>query len=137
MRYQETKKWQDKLAYQGLLGLKKDCKTEAIKQGALIGSAKTNGGFMYTDGKQTGKYMPGTEPDGWRKMKKGEYYKFCVRKEKDLTKDGRSTRTKRYWFNNGTKEGQFALNHFPIGWNRGRVKSRTSTIVISINPLHD
>ncbi len=125
LRYQETKKWQDKLAYEGLLGLKKDCKTEAIRQGALLGSAKANGGFMYTDGKQAGKYMPGTEPDGWRKLNKGEYYKLYVRKEKDLTKDGRSTRTKRHWFNNGSEEGQFELNTFPEGWNKGRLKSST------------
>lgn len=128
LRFLETGKWQDKLAYEGLIKLKIDCHREAIRQGGLKGCAKTNGGFFFTDGVSVVKYMPGTEPKGWvrasKKQSSRQSYINNIRKEKDTKLDGRKTRKNRYWFNNGLIHGQFDLENPPEGWKRGRLKNR-------------
>ena len=44
--------------------------------------------------------------------------------------DGRKVRTKRFWFNNGEKEGQFSLDEYPENWSRGRLRS----VMNKVNP---
>jgi len=93
---------EDYIAWRGLSGLmtKEELVKEVLKMAGRKGAAASNL-------KQWGI----TE----KKTHKKTGYSLDV--------DGRKIRTKRYWFNDGTTEGQFSLNDHPIGWNRGRLKS--------------
>jgi len=125
------------------------------REGALKRAALVNGGFFYTDGTTVEKFMPGEEPNGWIRYKKEatiknpergtkgtkwyhnleERKRICIPKDADpplgyvLGKGPYkfdSIRAKRFWYNNGIKEGQFELGNEPYRWNRGRLKSLTS-----------
>jgi hypothetical protein len=99
---------EDYLAWQGLSGLmtKEELVKEMLKMAGQKGAAISNmnqWGKTHNTQKNTG-------------------YAFDV--------DGRKIRTKRYWFNDGVKEGQFSLTEFPKNWKRGRLKS----VMIKVNP---
>ena len=97
--YEEHGKWQDLIAWKGLLGLltSDECSFIAIKEGAKKGAATTNAKRWLNHLKIERVYPKGI--------------------------DGRKIRSKRYWFNNDVSEGQYSLNDHPDGWNRGRLKS--------------
>jgi len=99
---------EDYLAWQGLSGLmtKEELVKEMLKMAGRKGAAISNM-------KQWGKT---------HNIQKNTGYAFDV--------DGRKIRTKRYWFNDGVKEGQFSLTDFPENWKRGRLKS----VMKKVNP---
>lgn len=104
--YEEHGKWQDLIAWKGLLGLltSDECSFIAIREGAKKGAAITN----------AKRAIVGKDPNmPFHKWKSG--YAVDV--------DGRKIRAKRYWFNDNVSEGQYSLDDHPDGWNRGRLKS--------------
>ena len=102
--YEEHGLWQDLIAWKGLAGLltSDECAFIAIHEGAKLGAAITNA-----------KRRVGDTTIPWHKRQSG--YAVDV--------DGRKVRAKRFWFNDGNTEGQFPLDEFPEGWQRGRLKS--------------
>ena len=148
--YKEHGYWQDYLAWKGLLGLlsSDECKFIAMMEGALKGSAISNGGFLYTNGDKIEKFMPWEVPDGWERYKKTsrnngigtgtknrKWYhnpktseKICLLPDENIPNgflpgQGKKKKSKCYWYNNGISEGQFELDHGPQGWKRGRLKT--------------
>jgi hypothetical protein len=109
--YEEHGMWQDLLAWKGLSGLitHDECVFIAIREGAKKGAVNGNRTRWGPDIKFK------TDPDYVPSYKKQFGY--------DVSVDGRKVRTKRYWFNDGQKEGQFSLDNYPDGWKRGRLKS--------------
>lgn len=105
--YEKHGNWQDLIAWKGLAGLltSDECSFIAIKEGAKKGARLTNlkrwGIASYDDGVSSWKRKSG--------------YAMDV--------DGRKVRAKRYWFNDNVTEGQYSLDDYPNGWNRGRLKS--------------
>jgi hypothetical protein len=100
---------EDYLAWQGLSGLM--TKEELVKEMLKMAGQK---GAKISNMKRWGTV---------RKTHKKTGYSLDV--------DGRKIRTKRYWFNNGTTEGQYSLDDHPEGWLRGRLKS----VMIKTNPF--
>jgi len=98
---------EDFLAWQGLAGLM--TKEELVKEMLSLAGRK---GALKSNLKQHGTT---SKFDGVPYWKRFSDYPVGV--------DGRKVRTKKYWFNNDVKEGQFSLNDFPKGWKRGRLKS--------------
>ncbi len=98
------------LAWKGLLGLmsSEECAAIAIREGAKMGARKSNIKRWGSDVifKDDPRYVP------YSKRQFG--YSVDV--------DGRKVRSKRFWFNDGIKEGQFSLEDPPSGWVRGRLK---------------
>ena len=97
--YEQHGHWQDLIAWKGLLGLltSDECAYIAIVEGARKGAKKANEVRWKNHVPKEKKYPTGT--------------------------DGRKTRSKRYWFNDGINEGQFSLTDHPKDWQRGRLKS--------------
>lgn len=108
--YEQHGHWQDMLAWKGLLGLisSAECAEIAIREGAKKGARIANFRRWGSDVifKDDPKYVP------YSKRQFG--YSIEV--------DGRKVRSKRFWFNDGTSEGQFSLEDPPVGWVRGRLK---------------
>jgi len=104
--YDQYGNWQDLVAWKGLLGLltSDECTFIAIREG-------TKKGAVITNAKRT------------RGDPNVPYHKRVSGYEVDV--DGRKVRTKRYWFNDDESEGQFSLDQFPEGWQRGRLKKST------------
>lgn len=109
--YNEHGHWQDYIAWKGLLGLltSDECTflsiVEGQKKGGRIGNIRRWGeGLKFRD-----------DPDFIPYHKRQFGY--------DVGVDGRKVRSKRFWYNDGVKEGQFALNEAPPGYIRGRLKS--------------
>jgi len=100
---------EDYLAWQGLSGLmtKEELVKEMLKMAGRKGAEISN-------------------RNRWGEIKKTHKKTGYL-----LDVDGRKIRTKRYWFNNGTAEGQYSLNDYPEGWIRGRLKS----VMIKTNPF--
>ena len=103
--YENHGQWQDYLAWQGLLNLisSQECAKISIIEGAKEGNKRRRekyGLLLKTDPN----YVP--------------LHKRASGYDKDV--DGRKIRSKRYWFNDGINEGQFALDNYPEGWIRGR-----------------
>lgn len=104
--YEQHGNWQDLIAWKGLAGLltTDECSFIAIREGAKKGASVTN----------AKRAIVGKDPSiPLHKWKSG--YSVDV--------DGRTVRSKRYWFNDGKAEGQFALDNYPNEWQRGRLKS--------------
>lgn len=148
--YEKYGFWQDYLAWKGLSGLlsSDECKFLSIRKGVILGSAVSNGGFIYTNGKESKKFMPNDVPDGWKKKEKIKFRKQGIgtgtknRKwyhnpETDERKcfleneyvpngwvlgQGKKKKVRCFWYTNGIKEGQFEINKGPRGWERGRLK---------------
>lgn len=99
---------EDYLAWQGLSGLM--TKEELVKEMLKMAGRK---GADISNMKRWGKTHITEKSTGYA-----------------LDVDGRKIRTKRYWFNNGVKEGQFSLTEFPENWKRGRLKS----VMSKVNP---
>ena len=100
--------YEDYLAWQGLSGLM--TKEKLVKEMLKMAGRK---GAEISNMKQWGKT---------HNTQKNTGYAFNV--------DGRTIRAKRYWFNDGIKEGQFSLTEFPENWKRGRLKS----VMKKVNP---
>lgn len=100
--WDEHGKWEDYFAWQGLSGLmtKEQIVKEMLQKAGQKGAAISNM-------KQWGKTK--------KTVKRDSGYPVEV--------DGRKIRAKRYWFNNDIIEGQYSLDDYPVGWNRGRLKS--------------
>jgi hypothetical protein len=100
---------EDYLAWQGLSGLmaKEELVRELLKMAGRKGAEIAN-------------------RNRWGEIKKTHKKTGYL-----LDVDGRKIRTKRYWFNNGTTEGQYSLDNHPEGWTRGRLKS----VMIKTNPF--
>lgn len=109
--YEKHGYWQDMLAWKGLLGLitSNECTFLSIKEGgkngAKIGNMRRWG--VHVKFRDDPDFIP--------------YHKRQSGYSKDV--DGRKVRLKRYWFNNGVKEGQFSLEDYPDNWVRGRLRS--------------
>ena len=148
--YEEHGHWQDYLAWKGLSGLlsSDECKFISMIEGGKRGAAIRNGGFNYTDGKEIKKFMPWEAPNGWEQVKvdparkpgvgsgtKGRKWyhnpetneKLALLSDEEIPKgwlpgQGKKKKSKCFWYNDGTTEGQFELNKGPEGWTRGRLK---------------
>jgi len=150
--FEEHGRWQDYIAWKGLAGLlsSDECKFIAMMEGSVRGSAISNGGFKYTNGKEVKKFMPWEVPDGWERIPPSETRKRGIgsgtkgRKwfhdpttgdRKALLPDeeipngwiagqgkGSKSKSKCYWYTDGTTEGQFKLDGAPKDWQRGRLK---------------
>jgi hypothetical protein len=109
--YETYGKWQDLIAWKGLLGLltSDECTFIAIREGAKKGSRIGNM-------KRWGSHIKFKDDPDFI-----PYYKRQSGYNKDV--DGRKVRSKRYWFNDGNTEGQFSLEDYPENWVRGRLKS--------------
>jgi hypothetical protein len=111
--YEQYGHWQDLVAYKGLLGLitSDECSYIAMieggKKGAKIANDKRKKSI-------TGKWIDTGIPSPYAKGI-----------------DGRKIRNKRYWFNDGITEGQYSLEDYPTGWNRGRLRS----VMKKVNPF--
>lgn len=148
--YEKYGHWQDKLAWQGLLGLlaSDECRFIAMSEGAIKGSAIRNGGFKYSDGKVVKKFMPWEVPEGWERVVRPVQRKVGIGKgtkgrkwyhnpnsnekvsllsdesipEGWLPGQGAKKRIKCFWYSDGETEGQFELDKGPEGWYRGRLR---------------
>ena len=105
--YEEHNKWQDLIAWKGLLGqlTSDECSFIAIREGAKKGARLTN----------LKRWGIAVHEDGLTPWKRESGYAMDV--------DGRKIRAKRYWFNDNVSEGQYSLDDYPYGWIRGRLKS--------------
>lgn len=111
--WEEHGRFEDYLAWQGLSGMtdKQELIRQRLSYFGSIGARKAN---MTRWGR--------SHSDGISSWKRKTGYPMDV--------DGRKTRTKRFWFNNGKIEGQFSLDSYPEGWSRGRLKS----VMKKVNP---
>lgn len=102
--YEQHGHWQDLVAYKGLLGLitSDECSYIAMIEGGKKGRKIAKKPKISLTGKFIDTGIPSPYPKGI---------------------DGRKIRNKRYWFNDGNIEGQYSLEDYPTGWNRGRLKS--------------
>ena len=112
--WEKHKLHEDYLAWQGLAGLMS--KEELVKELLSIAGRK---GARKSNMKQWG---VGSHDDGISSWKRKSSYAPDV--------DGRKVRSKRFWFNDGEKEGQFSLDNYPENWTRGRLRS----VMNKVNP---
>lgn len=105
--YEQHGHWQDLVAWKGLLGLvtTEECRFIAMSEGGKKGRVAQVQRAIEKHGKDY------KTINNW-KRNYSEYAPGI---------DGRKVRSKRFWFNDGTTEGQFAES--PEGWKKGRLAS--------------